>query len=156
MEPVNEDMIEELIDRELRKLPDLAAPPTLVHRVMLAVHADAEKPWWGKSWFYWPRPVQFLSLAALVMLAGLSAYVAGAAWEGLGVSSLPTVAREWLASWAGVWELLAGLFNTAAVLLRVGGKEILLFGAILGLFYYAACVGLGTLCYRVAFRRDHR
>jgi len=51
MNEQNEKQLEQLVHRELRKLPELPAPETLVHRVMLAVHAKEHRPWWQRSWW---------------------------------------------------------------------------------------------------------
>ena len=50
MNEEHEKALERLMDRELKKLPDLPAPGSLVHRVMLAVHQRESLPWYKRAW----------------------------------------------------------------------------------------------------------
>ena len=60
------------MDRELRRLPLPRAPQTLLPRVMAAVQAWAQRPWYTRAWFAWPpRPGAWSSLAPVVLLACL-------------------------------------------------------------------------------------
>jgi hypothetical protein len=145
-----EKELEKLIDRELRRLPELPAPETLVHRVMLAVHQKARRPWWQRPWLAWPFAAQLISLAVLLLCAGTVSYLLGAAWSGVNVTSLPgRVAEsfEWLRP---IWTVTVTLLNAAAVVIRGIGQQALLIGAGCVLAAYFACVALGTVCYRVA------
>jgi hypothetical protein len=67
------DELESLVDRELRQLPTPRAPRSLLPRVMAAVHAVAERPWYARPWFAWPPLAQAASIALLVA-AGVAAY----------------------------------------------------------------------------------
>ena len=80
MNEQDEKQLEQLVHRELRKLPELPAPETLVHSVMLAVHAKEREPWWQRPWLTWPRPVQVISSALCVatVTAGSSMNIATA------------------------------------------------------------------------------
>ena len=70
MDENREKKLEELIHRELRQLPERPAPATLVHRVMLAVHARARRPWWERSWVGWPlSALLFFYLAYMIVAA---------------------------------------------------------------------------------------
>src|SRR5882672_6398337 len=79
----NRKQLERVIHRELRTLPDLKAPETLVHRVMLAVHARERAVWWQRPWLTWPFGIQLCSLVVLLVSAGLVSYLVGAAWDGV-------------------------------------------------------------------------
>ena len=52
--PPGDEDLETFINRNLGALPEMSAPPTLVHRVMLAVHAQDRLGWWQRSWWCWP------------------------------------------------------------------------------------------------------
>jgi hypothetical protein len=65
-----------LLHRKLRELPDLPAPPTLVPRVLAAIHARAQA-WWRRAWWDWPLLAQAAFVAVALGLAGL---VGGGGW----------------------------------------------------------------------------
>jgi len=145
--------LERAIHRELRGLPEVKAPETLVHRVMLAVHARERAPWWQRSWLTWPFGFQLCSLVVLLVSAGLVSYLVGAAWDGMGASSLwqRTVASfSWLQPFQ---EIGLALLNAILLLARAVNQNLILAGAAVVTAAYLACVGLGTVCVRVAFQR---
>jgi len=53
------------IDRELKSLPALRAPDTLLPRVLAAVRHWADRPWYARAWFTWPMWWRVASAAAL-------------------------------------------------------------------------------------------
>src|SRR5690242_991105 len=65
--------LESLVDRELRQLPTPRAPRSLLPRVMAAVHAAADRPWYARPWFAWPPLAQAAS-SALLVAAGVGAF----------------------------------------------------------------------------------
>jgi len=153
MENRNEKQLEELVHRELKKLPDLPAPETLVHRVMLSVHERQRRSWWQRSWLNWPLGVQMVSLAILVISAGLVSYLFGAAWNGLNVASISTRLTEWLSTYAPVWEAVRALGGAILMSLQKVGQPVLFAAVGSLLLVYFLCVGLGTVCFRLAFKR---
>jgi hypothetical protein len=60
------DDLERLVHEELRQLPLPRAPLTLLPRVMAAVRALANRPWYERPWFSWPVGWQIASTAALI------------------------------------------------------------------------------------------
>jgi len=60
------------IDRELKSLPALRAPGTLLPRVLAAVRHWADRPWYARAWFTWPMWWRVASAVALLaVLAGV-------------------------------------------------------------------------------------
>ena len=49
-----EKRLEAEIERELKGLPELTAPGTLVSRVMAAIEQRADRPWYRQPWQAWP------------------------------------------------------------------------------------------------------
>jgi hypothetical protein len=143
--------LEEAIHRELRRLPELDAPTDLVPRVMELLAARARLPWWRRSWFTWPLPGRVLSgVAAAAVCAAAGWAIASVSVELPGRASLfdgplaiVRVAFEAVATVLGALSLLAQAINA----------NQLAFGAGLAAFIYLSCIGLGTACYRVAFRK---
>ena len=62
--------LETLVHRRLRQLPDPQAPQTLLPRVMAAVRAWSERPWYQRAWVSWPAALQAVSIAALAAVIG--------------------------------------------------------------------------------------
>jgi hypothetical protein len=67
MHPDNGDL-EALVDRGLRRLPPPRAPHTLLPRVMAAVEAWAQRPWYTRAWFAWPAGWRVASIAPVALL----------------------------------------------------------------------------------------
>jgi hypothetical protein len=63
-----DDELEGLVDRELRRLPAPRAPQTLLPRVLAAVDAWANRPWYTRAWFAWPIGWRLASLVPLAVL----------------------------------------------------------------------------------------
>jgi hypothetical protein len=59
---------EQQVDRALADLPPLTAPGTLLPRVLAAVQAWAERPWYERAWLTWPLGLQIGSAALLILL----------------------------------------------------------------------------------------
>lgn len=140
------------LDQELKRLPDLPAPPTLVPRVLAALRLQA-KPVWQRPWLTWPvgLRVGFVTTAVALLLA----VVFGAPALLSGVSTQPLVSRlsESLAFLDPAVKFAGALVNAAAVLVRSGGHVLWWVIGSIALALYLACVGLGTLCYRVALNK---
>lgn len=60
--------LEQKVDRELRRLPMPRAPHTLLPRVLAAVEAWVNRPWYTRAWFTWPVGWQVASIALLALV----------------------------------------------------------------------------------------
>lgn len=64
--------LEQKVGRELRRLPAPRAPHTLLPRVLAAVDAWMNRPWYTRAWFTWPVGWQVASVALLgLFIAGV-------------------------------------------------------------------------------------
>lgn len=145
--------LEQSLHRELRKLPNLRAPSNLIARVQAAIAAQ-ELPWWLKSWFGWPRPVQMATAVLGGMLVLFVALLLGFDWPSLiGASHWAGDARATLGALASAFTTLFGALAEAA-----GVSLSALFGIVVAaaVFLYLGCIALGTLFYRVAMNPRHR
>lgn len=141
--------LEELIHGELRKLPELPAPHNLVSRVMAVLAERERQPWWQRPWLVWPMAARSASLALLSVCIGVAGSGGYAAWQGLTPSRFgvqPLILLDWLR------DLLATLGNAALVVLRAVNPVWMIAGLAFAAFVYLTCIGLGTVCYRVAFQ----
>jgi len=148
-----QEQLEQLIDRELRKLPERPAPETLVHRVMLAVHEKERQPWWQRPWLTWPRPARlaFSGLSAAIITALV--YLGALAWQAAGIANPLDTIWQWVASLAPLWGWLMALVNAVVLVLQKAGQQYLLIGLGIAVAMYLLCVATGTACYRLAFSR---
>ena len=149
----DEKQLERLIHRELWKLPELPAPETLVHRVMLAVHVKERRAWWQRPWLSWPRPARQISAALSVVMIGALVYLGALAWQMAGIGSPLDRIWQWVVSLAPLWDSLAGWVNTVALVLQKAGQLYLFIGLGIAASMYLMCVAAGTACYRLAFNR---
>ena len=145
--------LEALIGRELKQLPDLQAPETLFHRVMLEVHTRARQPWWQRSWHGWPPALQAVTLVSLLGLAAAVSYGLGQTLQEIPYEALEGVFYEWLGPLAWIWELGETLMNAVVLVMRSGGQQLLLYGSLMILVVYAACLGLGAAVARAVLSR---
>jgi hypothetical protein len=60
--------LEQRVDRELRRLPAPRAPHTLLPRVLAAVEAWVNRPWYTRAWFTWPLGWQVASVALVALV----------------------------------------------------------------------------------------
>jgi hypothetical protein len=153
MNPDYDKQLEAAISRELKALPELAAPGMLASRVMAALEQRARVPWCRRSWQRWPVAWQ---AAALVVLLVLFGGLCLAGWE-LSQAEATTFALHRVGEWFSGLSMIENTFNvlvSAAVLvvkkLGTGFIVTCLVAAGIG---YAMCVGLGTVYFRLAFAK---
>ena len=153
MNPEFENQLAARVQQELNTLGELSAPSALAGRVLRAIAQGTAVPWYRSGWQSWPLGLQWAALAALLLLfAGIC----------FGFSELSHVARvspaaqqagEWFA-WFGVLCKTAGVLADALVTaFRHLGTGVLIGCGLALLAAYAACVGLGTACVRLALPR---
>jgi hypothetical protein len=145
--------LEHLIQRELEKLPELSAPNALIPRVLAAIEAQAQAPAWKRSWWTWPLGLKTAFVAVLLTLVGVFLYGsswASAQWQ---TSAAPQNIGHWWDAFASTGEVLATLGHALLVVCRSIGQPWLLGLAGLVMVMYLTCVGLGTICFRVAVNK---
>lgn len=72
--------LEDLIARNLRALPDQAAPSSLATSVLAALRARQTAPWWRRSWFQWPVSLRVASAFAAVSITSVVVWSAWSHW----------------------------------------------------------------------------
>jgi hypothetical protein len=142
----------ELIHRELRGLPDQAAPVTLIPRVLSRIE-QRKKQWWRRPWAEWPFHARLLSFPTLIGCVG--AFLAGlslaARWRvtDLAVSRI----SEFFRPMTPAWELSGRWGNALLLSVRSIEPHWLLLGAAVVFLMYLTCIALGTACFRVAAQK---
>jgi hypothetical protein len=149
----NNYQLEAAVDRELKVLPNLRAPKTLLPRVMAVIEQRAGFPWYRRAWQTWPLPLQAVSM--LVLLVAFAGLCLGS-WELVhtpAVASATSEASGCFRMLSTTLSTLGVLANALALAVRSFGP-LVLFGIIMALLLgYAACVGFGTLYVRLAIAR---
>jgi len=153
MENDRNKQIEQLIHRELRQLPELRAPETLVHRVMLAVHAKERQLWWQRPWLSWPRPMQVTSSALCIAAVVALVYFGTGAWQSAGIGNPLDQFWQWISSLSVLWDWLMTLMNAVALVLQKAGQQYVIIGLSVAVTMYLMCVAAGTMCYRLVFNQ---
>ena len=153
MEKNLQQPLEELIQRELSKLPERQAPSTLIPRVLAQIQARARKHWWQRPWTNWPFSLQVASMPVLLASAAAAVLGLSVLCRLLIVQSSFDAVSEGLGSVSDAWDVLTVLGNAVLMLGRGIGSQWLLLALLVPFSMYLACVGLGTLCYRTAFYR---
>jgi hypothetical protein len=144
---------DEVLDRELKALPDLAAPEPLLSRIMDAVRERSTRPWWRCSWQEWPPGLQAVALLVFLAAAGVVSYLGAVAVGEIQMVGLESVLgsrfepiRDGLELWSTVWR--AGM-----LVFKAGGQQLLLLTVLFVFGIYLVFVGVGTTWTRMWLSR---
>ena len=153
MKSEHEEKLVAEIDRELKGLPELQAPPTLLRRVMAALEARERLPWYRQAWQAWPTP---LRAGALVLLIAFFASLCLGAWKLPDTEGYVTATHQaagWLAGLTTLWNALNALVSAFVHVVQGLGQGFLIGALAAAALAWAMCLGLGTACVRLAFAR---
>jgi hypothetical protein len=154
MRPHPDEELEHLIDRELRRLPELPAPATLMPRVMQAIAARQAVPWWRKSFIHWPVSARLAFLAGSSALTALLVYLVWGFSSGVSLGGLGSEIQPWLSGLSAIRSLLETLGSAALVLAKSASNWLMWSAITMAAVSYLTTVGLGTVCWRLATRRE--
>ena len=153
MNPDYDKQLEAAISRELKTLPELAAPGALASRVMATIEQRARVPWYRRSWQTWPMVLQAASLVVLLALFG-GLCLGG--WQ-LSQTGTATLALHRVGGWFSGLNVIGNTFHVLvnAVLLAVKklGTGFIVACLVAAGIGYAMCVGVGTVYFRLAFAK---
>jgi hypothetical protein len=141
------------IDRELRGLPGLRAPAGIVDRVMQALQQRAQLPWYQQAWPAWPPALRFASLALLLAMLGGLCFAGGKVSQFEAFASCLSRIGSWFAGFSAVWSAIHVLLNTLVLVLKHLGTGFLIACLVALGAGYAMCLGLGSVCLRLAGAR---
>ena len=143
------DDLEELIGRELGRLPRPRAPLTLVPRVMAAVRAWAARPWYQRAWFTWPAAWQALTLA-LVVTAASGMVLAVSRLDPLVAGASSTLAGS-VGPWLNAATTTVGVVRALSHAIVEPALDLRLLLLAIVLLVSAVSVGIAAALGRVAF-----
>lgn len=149
-----ERLLEDLIHRELKRLPLRQAPATLTPRVLSAIRAQAHRPWWQRPFPAWPRWIQILALVSSLSIATGLAWALGSGLELVDLASLSRAGAAVADRLELAWHSLETLANATWVVLARVHPFFLASAGLMFVCAYASCVGLGTVLYRLAVNKS--
>lgn len=153
MKPNPQDPLATFVDRELKALPPLTAPPSLAPRILAAIAARASLPWYRRAWQTWPVPLQAASFASLLAAFGTLCFGGGMVFQSPTVTATASKVGE-AVSWFEFALRILGLVRDAVFQLVQQVNPLLLAGVgVMVLMAYALCLGLGSACLRFAYVR---
>jgi hypothetical protein len=148
-----EKQLEAAIDRELKAMPPLVAPATLISRVLTGIENTASLPWYRQSWPMWPVALRAVSFLILLGAFGALCFVGWEASQTPSVLAAMHTVADWFSGLSTIWNTLNTLGGAlVAVAQHLGNGFIIgcLAAAALG---YGLCLSLGTFYVRLAFGR---
>jgi hypothetical protein len=151
MKPEFDPQLEAILDAELKKLPPIPAPPSLLSNVMSAIAARDRLPWWQRAWWDWPLVAKAAFLLIALAIAG--AFSGGGAVLDEGVANYSQHVAGRFGPLTGLWETVLTILNVLWSLVEKIGRPVLLYAATAICLLYLSCLGLGTVCVRYALKR---
>src|SRR5262249_9851941 len=133
-----QNILEELIQRELSKLPEREAPLSLIPRVLAQIQARQFKRWWQCPWTQWPLGLQLASMPVMLASVMGAGFAASVVWRFLVLRDTLEGLSDQMDSLAPIWDVLAALGNALLILARAIGQEWLLLGLLVPVTMYAA------------------
>ena len=148
-----EKRLENGIHRELRKLPELIAPRTLISRVMAAIEARLRLPWYRQSWQVWPLGLRAVSLVILLALFGGLCFGAWKLSHAEAVAAAMQRPLSLLSGLGAIFHAISVVLTSLILAVKQLGAGILIACLAALAFGYAMCVGLGTAYLRLGLAR---
>jgi hypothetical protein len=148
-----EKKLEVEIDRELKALPEIAAPATLVLRVMAAIELRRALPWFRRAWHTWPGSLQGLFLVTMVALFGGICF---GVWEATHTATFGVAVHKiggWFSGLSAIYTALNALAGVVVALIKQINSTVLMALLCAAGLGYALFLGLGTMYFRVAFAK---
>jgi hypothetical protein len=150
------ELLNAAVDRELKQLPELRAPETLIARVMSKIEQRELAAARNGSWLFWPLRWRIVSLSAFAMLFCAACF--GMHWflnAPFKISLVQQIDQN-ASSLGFVWNTLSVLADAVELALRrLDARFLMLSAALIGTAYFV-CIGLGTMMVQTAIaRRKH-
>jgi hypothetical protein len=148
-----EKNLEAAIDRELKSLPEIAAPTTLIARVMASIELRKALPWFRRAWDTWPGSLQGVFLIAMLVLFGGICF---GMWEGTQTAGFALAIHKiggWLSGFEAIWTTLNALAGAFVALIKQINSVVLIGFLCAAGLGYALFLALGTMYVHLAFAK---
>lgn len=146
--------LEQTISRELKALPELAAPDALADRVLAVIEQRLEIPWYRRPWENWPAALRLASFALMLALFG-GLCLAG--WELPQTEVIRQTAHRagaWLSGFNTIGNTLNILLESAGLVMKKLGTPFIVAVLIVAGLGCAMFLGLGTVCFRLVYAKN--
>lgn len=141
--------LEAEIDRELKALPEIPAPATLILRVMQEIARRHALPWFKRAWQTWPVSMQVISFATLALLFTATC---------LGMWDLVTMAiRHYgaaLSVLGTIWTTITVLFGAMVTAVKQLPQPVLIGCIAAVVLGYTMCAAMGTFAFALIRNPD--
>lgn len=145
-----QELLAAAVDRELKRLPELRAPETLIDRVMAKIEPASTQSMPDVSWSSWPlrwRIVSMTSLAAIFCAGCLGVHwILRTHVSALLIQQL----HQNFATASFAWNTLSVLADAAELAVQKLGLSFFAPGLVLMIAAYCLCVGVGTIMVKTA------
>jgi hypothetical protein len=148
-----ENNLERAVERELKALPEIAAPGTLISRVMSRLEQDAARPWYQRTWMVWPLGLRVASLVLLLTMVGGLCFAGWKVSQAEAFLGLVHRANLWFTNANTLWSTLNSVVNVGVLLIKKLGTTFIVAGLLVMAMGYTMCIGVGTVYVKFAFRR---
>src|SRR5215470_10468591 len=148
-----EKKLEVEIDCELKSLPEITAPATLVSRVMAAIELRKALPWFRRAWHTWPGSLQGLFVVTMLALIGGICF---GVWETSHSATFGLAAQKvggWFSGLGAIYTALNALAGALVAMIKQVNSTILIALLCAAGLGYALFLGLGTMYFRLAFAK---
>jgi hypothetical protein len=141
------------IDRELKSLPEIPAPVTLISRVVASIELRKALPWFRRAWDTWPSSLQGIFLVAMLALFGGICF---GVWEGTQTTTFALAAHKvggWFSGMSAIWTALNALAGSALAIVKQFNTAVVIALIVIAGLGYAIFLTLGTVYVRLAFAK---
>ena len=148
-----EKKLEAAVDRELKALPEIPAPTTLIARVMATIELRAALPWFRRAWHTWPGPLRGLFLVTMLALFGGICF---GGWEATHTATFGLAvhkAGDWFSGFSAIYTALNALAGAIVALIKQINSVVLIAFLCAAGLGYALFLALGTVYVRLAFAK---
>ncbi len=152
MNKTHQEILAELIHKELLKLPEHQAPANLIPDVLKSIE-ERKRCWWKQAWTEWPFTARMLLLPAALACGGALLLVLRSMSKWQLMDHTANVAGNYLHALSPLLDLVATLSIAAMLALQSLEQSWIIGAASVVFMMYLSCVALGTACFRVAAQR---